>query len=208
MKRFFRAPLVWIVSLVCVVIVAMYFFGFRITYAPELETSWDAVSACASWAGVLASTIAIIVAIDIPKRIAEQQNKIALYEKRYTAFNTFAFIMSAMEQAVYNVKISDKVLFLNNMIITYKSVSVVRELASDCEDASRVYTRLIFEAGKIQHLFELKEMTEIVEFLITVDEYVSNIYKGKVVDSADLKLKYDKIKSGNLEGKLEAQLKV
>lgn len=208
MKRFFRAPLVWIVFLVCVVIVAMYFFGFRITYAPELETSWDAVSACASWAGVLASTIAIIVAIDIPKRIAEQQNKIALYEKRYTAFNTFAFIMSAMEQAVYNVKISDKVLFLNNMIITYKSVSVVRELASDCEDASRVYTRLIFEAGKIKYLFELKEMTEIVEFLITVDEYVSNIYKGKVVDSADLKLKYDKIKSGNLEGKLEAQLKV
>lgn len=208
MKRFFRAPLVWIVFLVCVVIVAMYFFGFRITYAPELETSWDAVSACASWAGVLASTIAIIVAIDIPKRIAEQQNKIALYEKRYIAFNTFAFIMSAMEQAVYNVKISDKVLFLNNMIITYKSVSVVRELASDCEDASRVYTRLIFEAGKIKYLFELKEMTEIVEFLITVDEYVSNIYKGKVVDSADLKLKYDKIKSGNLEGKLEAQLKV
>lgn len=208
MKRFFRSPLMWIVFLACVGIVVMYHFGFRITYAPELETSWDAVAACASWAGVLASTIAIIVAIDIPKRIAEQQNKIALYEKRYSAYNSFAFIMSAMDQVINNNNISDKTLFLNNMVITYKSVSVIRELTANCEDTSNIYTRLIFEAGKIKDLYELKEMNEIIDFLITVDEYVSDTYKGKTVDCANLKAKYDRIKSGHLEEKLEVQLKI
>lgn len=65
------------------VIVVLYRLGFRITYAPELEKSWNAVSAVATWAGVIASFMAIWFAIRVPKQIAEQQNKITLYEKRY-----------------------------------------------------------------------------------------------------------------------------
>lgn len=64
-------------------IVILYKLGFRITYAPELENSWNAVSAVATCVGVLASFIAIWFAIQVPKKIAEEQNKIALFEKRY-----------------------------------------------------------------------------------------------------------------------------
>lgn len=66
----------------------MALFGWRITYAPELENSWDAISACAAWAGVIASFIAIWYAIQVPKKIAEQQNKIALFEKRYQVYSS------------------------------------------------------------------------------------------------------------------------
>lgn len=64
----------------------LYLAGFRIVYMPELENSWEAISGCASWAGVVMSFIAIMVAIWIPKRIAEQQNEISLFEKRYLCY--------------------------------------------------------------------------------------------------------------------------
>lgn len=62
--------------------------GFKFTYAPELETSWNAISAVAAWGSVIASSIAIYVAIQIPKKIAERQDKVALFEKRFELYNT------------------------------------------------------------------------------------------------------------------------
>lgn len=57
------------------VVLVMALFGWRFTYAPELENSWDAISACASWTGVvvsiigvMASFIAIWYAIQVPKK--------------------------------------------------------------------------------------------------------------------------------------------
>lgn len=71
----------------------LYLMGFRITYAPALENSWDAVSAFAAWAGVIVSIIsvgvsglAIYYAIQVPKKIADRQDKIALFEKRYECY--------------------------------------------------------------------------------------------------------------------------
>ncbi len=88
-------------------IACLYAFGFRITYAPELENSWDAISAFAAWAGVIVSIMAVGVsglaiyyAIQVPKKIADRQDKIALFEKRFLLFNelhrhiTFASIIS------------------------------------------------------------------------------------------------------------------
>lgn len=37
------------------ILVGLYFLGFRITYDPKLENSWDAISAFGQWAGVAAS---------------------------------------------------------------------------------------------------------------------------------------------------------
>lgn len=71
----------------------LYAFGFRITYAPKLENSWDAISAFASWAGVVVSVVgvgisglAIYYAVQVPEKIADRQDRIALFEKRMTCF--------------------------------------------------------------------------------------------------------------------------
>ena len=75
---------------------AMYLFGWRVTYQPELESSWDAVSAVAAWGGVIvaiasasASFLAVWFAIQVPQKIADRQDKIALFEKRYECFQFF-----------------------------------------------------------------------------------------------------------------------
>ena len=85
MKKFIKGrwfPLVAAMGVVAVVVFVMVLLGWRITYAPELENSWDAISAVAALVGVFASFAAIMVAIWIPKRIADRQDKIALFEKR------------------------------------------------------------------------------------------------------------------------------
>lgn len=82
----------------------LFFFGFRITYAPTLENSWDAISGCAAWASVVVSGLAIYYAIQVPKRIAEEQNRITLYEKRYAVYSklsdcfTYAYLLKNLNQ--------------------------------------------------------------------------------------------------------------
>ena len=92
MKKFIQGrwfPLAVAILIVVAMAFVMALFGWRITYAPELENSWDAVSAVAAWVGACASFVAIWFAIQVPKKIAEQQNKIALFEKRYAVFTVF-----------------------------------------------------------------------------------------------------------------------
>lgn len=96
-------------------LVFLYRKGFRITYAPDLENSWDAISAFAAWSGVLMSLLAIIAAgivawrqneisreqNEISKKqadIADKQNKIALFEKRMECYSTLQNIFAFARQ--------------------------------------------------------------------------------------------------------------
>lgn len=75
-------PLIVVLLILITGIAVAFCCGFRITYAPELENSWEAISAVASWASVCATLAAVWAAIRIPKEIAKQQNKIALIKDR------------------------------------------------------------------------------------------------------------------------------
>ena len=77
------------VALLAVLVIA-FLLGFRITYAPEIENSWDAVSCMAAWIGVVVSIISVVasfMAVWYAVRVADKQNRIALFEKRYELYN-------------------------------------------------------------------------------------------------------------------------
>jgi len=208
-KKTLYSLIMWIIVSLCVIIIILYFCGFRITYAPNLENNWDSISACAGWFGAVASAVAIFVAINIPKKIAEQQNKISLFEKRYSVFYIFSFLISVVEQIVNeNVPEISRKLYLDEMIETYNSISVVREFDSDCEKKAGIYVRLVFEAGKIQYMFELEEMEIVMDFLMAVEQFISEVYRGKYVDETDLQVAYTKLDHEEVCRKLEAQLKI
>lgn len=113
MKNFIKGkwfPLTATFLIVAAVALVMAKFGWRITYAPELENSWDAISAVATWfgvvisvIGVIASFIAIWYAIQVPKKIADRQDKIALFEKRYECFQFFSKCVSLFSSLANNV---------------------------------------------------------------------------------------------------------
>lgn len=72
--------------------VILYCNGYRITYPQQFETSWDAVSSFAAWTGILvsiASAVASFMAVWYAIRVADKQNQIALFEKRYECFQFF-----------------------------------------------------------------------------------------------------------------------
>lgn len=71
----------------------MYQMGFRITYPSDLENSWNAISATASWMSVIVSVLGVIAsfcAVWYAIQISDKQNKIALFEKRYSVYKTFS----------------------------------------------------------------------------------------------------------------------
>ena len=70
--------------------VILYCNGYRITYPQQFETSWDAVSGFAAWFGVVVSVVsaaASFFAIWFAVRVADKQNKITLFEKRYELYD-------------------------------------------------------------------------------------------------------------------------
>lgn len=99
-----RSIAFWILVIFSVVAIVLFFFGFRITYDPSLDNNWEAVSAVGSWASVIVASAAVVAALVIAKtqndittmqttisleqvRIADQQNKIALFERRFEFYD-------------------------------------------------------------------------------------------------------------------------
>lgn len=59
MKRILKSAMFWVIVGELAIALIMWLMGFRITYAPELDNNWDAISAIADWAGVIVGTIII-----------------------------------------------------------------------------------------------------------------------------------------------------
>lgn len=88
MKKTLKCLIICI-AVVLMVVLILFLLGFRIIYNPNLENSWDAISAIATWVSVIVSGLALLVAIHIPKIIASKQNKIALFERRHEYYIVF-----------------------------------------------------------------------------------------------------------------------
>ena len=207
MKKILRSPITYIVVFLVAVVIFLYNRGFRIVYDPNLVNDWDAISAFASWFGAIASAGALLVAIHIPKVIAEQQNKIALFDKRYNTCDALLFLLTVVKNIVEGtMKEMEPKLFLDTIAGTYKSVSIVGEITSNCNELSDIYVRLIFEAGKIGYLFEIAELKDILDFLKSTDRYISDVYKGKPGDITQLQAAYARLDAERIQEKLEHQL--
>lgn len=210
MKKIFSSAITGIVIFLGVLILFLYSCGFRITYSPTLENSWDAISAFASWFSAIASIVAIFIAIRIPKKIAEQQNAIALFDKRYKAYDTLMFLTSAVSKMADGTVNEMKKAYLDTIIETYKSISMVGVETLNCKEYSNMYVSLIFEAGKSVNIFNLKkdENKKITTFLIAVHEYVLSVYANKITNDTELKTAYNQLVELHLEEKMEKQIKI
>ncbi len=145
------------IFIIILLVIFLYCVGFRITYAPELETSWNAVIAFANWgsvfvslAGAIASFLAVWFAIKVPKQIADKQNKISLFEKRYKIYNMIAENYAlACSIASANDRIDIQRYFLNSYpnIDTEQNIDNRPEITSLC-------TLLFFEMAQSKFLFD------------------------------------------------------
>ena len=119
--------------------------------------------------------------------------------RKNSIYNVLQFLASVAKHLVDGtVKESDQKFYLDVAVETFKSISNEREITSDCKDALDLYVRLIFEAGKIAHLYKSKRTERVIEFLQTLDQYVADIYAGRMgnkmlLESAVKKIEDEKI---------------
>lgn len=178
------------------VIVVLYRLGFRITYAPELENSWNAVSAVATWAGVIASFMAIWFAIRVPKQIAEQQNKIALFEKRYEFYKALVLcirlskILENIEKPVKYEQFNNHVLFLTEFNISFIVGTSYDETLSTSIQKVHEIIELLNE-GSFLFEFEVEKYVDLISHdllsLVTTEEiYISDDIIQKYIENIQI----------------------
>lgn len=201
MKKFFRHPITLTVLVIFAIILILALCGFRITYNPSLDNNWDAISACAAWAAVIVSGIAIYFAIQAPKKIAEEQNRIALFEKRYEfyiAFTKSTAFIKAIELSNIKTKEEAKKSFI--MSLSGKNVDDVGE--SDLEhQAMLVLYDVISVLGQAKYLFNLESdeslgifSKDLIDLLKSEnDEVFQSCYKKIKISAANTRAELNAI---------------
>lgn len=168
MKQFIKRRWPFLLGALSIVLFVgfLYHKGFRITYAPELENSWDAISAVATWAGVImtgvsvvASFLAVWFAIRIPQKIAEQQNRISLFEKRFKVYSemcnceSFSHVLESA-QTKREIALAFLVAFEENApitkLLTSENPTIETELYHDVMVKSR---EIIITLKQTRYLF-------------------------------------------------------
>lgn len=123
MKNFIKGrwfPLLLAVAIVLAVSSILYYYGFRITYAPGLENDWDAIAAYAAWVGAI-GTIAVLVynhiAIELTQKSVRQAVDLQLFEKRLELYNAIK-----EDTAFYNAPLSLKIAYNEEIYLLYSEI--------------------------------------------------------------------------------------
>ena len=74
--RVIKSPVVLLLLLEVILLGFLYKYGFRITYGPDLEASWDAISAIGQWAGVLVGFLIPIAAVYLQSKLEKSKKDI------------------------------------------------------------------------------------------------------------------------------------
>lgn len=86
-KAIFKSVIFWIIIVEVTILFTLYILGFRITYSPKLETSWNAVAAVGQWAGALVGLLIPIAAVYLQSKL--DKNKMDIGESNSELFNEF-----------------------------------------------------------------------------------------------------------------------
>lgn len=90
MKKTITTIFITIVLMLSILFVTPYIFGYRLIYVKEyifnLEDMGKICGMICGVLGTMGSFIAVMVAIKVPKKVSEQQNKISLFDKKYDTF--------------------------------------------------------------------------------------------------------------------------
>lgn len=161
MREFIKGrwfPLAAAISFLLGTIFVMSLFGWRFTYAPELENSWDAISGVAAWASVSVGIVSVVVsflaiwfAIQVPKQIAKQQDKIALFEKRYQLYMILATWKYLAEQIVSSASNNNEARVIFSVI--YEYTDVANKVSMPQEKIIATYRYIVNQISQVYYLF-------------------------------------------------------
>lgn len=195
-KRWFVFLLGILIAVIALLIfgLILYCNGYRIVYPEQFETSWDAVSGFAEWAGVTVSLIsvgtsfvAVWAAIQVPKEIAKKQDAISLFEKRYELYSELHKWYYLAEEIIKLAYSTDEARGVFDVL--YNDISGDVDEICNCVEA--MYERIKEDINKVEFLFPLgkkdckalSSFISIVRNVLIKDEFHKNF--------SDLKKKFE-----------------
>lgn len=164
MKRVFKSVVIWVVGGELLIVLAMWYMGFRITYAPELDNNWDAISAVAEWAGVIVGAIIVpLVVVLLQHKWDSNKEEIALsnlvtIDQLKEFEQKFAPLLNEQEQESDKVPLTIKpeLSMREQQLLQFLSVSmganrneISEQLGLSVASTQRLIKRLL-EEGKIE----------------------------------------------------------
>ena len=160
-----------------ITLLVLYLLGFRITYAPYLKNHWEAISACAAWTGVFISGLAICYAIKVPKTIADRQDRISLFEKRFKLYCIFKSLYRSSDlplklisdskiRATLEEHIDSLFFSLTNCDYLEDLKNIIKNPKKEKEKLTQKLNDMSFLAQEFSFLFDAREAAHISNFLL------------------------------------------
>lgn len=160
-------------------ILVMIFLGWRFTYQPELDNKWDAISAVAAWAGVVvavasttASFLAVWFAIRVPQKIADRQNRIALFEKRLSCFE----MIGRLRQIYYLIKDETDIETIKKDVVLVYSQNYSRDF--NATNFPVLIGELMDQCSQMSFLFDCVEYEEANNLGLAFGKFLSVLYNA------------------------------
>lgn len=161
-------PLIAASIIVAVIVCVMILCGWRFTYAPELENNWDAVSGVSGWFGVVASFMAILYAV----RVADKQNQISLFEKKYELFE-IVMNCKILSDSLKGVKTNLDVRMSFLATLCYGSID--RDKVTDNTYVSAKEIAILQKLKQVPFLFKgIEELDTLPELVSVLANLMSN----------------------------------
>lgn len=135
---------------------------------------------------VLISVIAIIFAIRVPKQIADRQDRISLFEKRYKIYNLYADYY-ALALRISCVEGREEV--QKNFLCTYYG-AWNDSLLDNFEEISNKMTQIQFELSQSKFLYN----NEIGSQVLSIIEQLANVVYASLKRNDELKLQEEQQK--------------
>lgn len=153
------------------------------------QRDWvDYVAIFVPLGATIISLVISILALLNSNKIGKQQNNIALFDKRYRALNVLGHLLSTT-QILLQRDISDTKITLYGAMETYRSSTTLTDTIPKGDDVLSFYTGLVFEAGKVEHLFQDTDIKPVMDFLAAFYELVANTYTKKEFEAEVKSLK-------------------
>ena len=186
-KRWFVFLLGILIAVIALLIfgLILYCNGYRIVYPEQFETSWDAVSAVASWAGIIvsiASAIAAFMAVWYAIRVSDKQNRISLFEKKYELFEIISdckTFSDLLENAKCNMDV--RIMFFASFC--YRSPN---SEAKNSTFIAAKYLEIIRKIKQVGFLFgEIDGLAHLPKLIGTLTNLLVNCCKESKADDLD-----------------------
>lgn len=182
----------WFLFGLAFVLIVGFWLGFRITYAPELENSWNAISAVAAWVSAGGTLAAVWAAVQIPRKVAEQQNNISLIRYRLDIRQTILELadnigIMSFFPSVYKNELSTERIFEAFSFASYNEYRIKRRIIGDFSlyfedhrDIAEMFLKIYWNIVWAYILLEKeKEKSEALEKLAEAIENANQFLSSK-----------------------------